>query len=120
MPLYLYKNEETGEVVEILQTMDETHEYERDGIKWQRVWQNPQISFDTKIDPNSRRQFLEKTSKPGTYGDLLDRAAELSERRAAERGGIDPLKQKSEEDYSKTRGGRKLFKRPEDINIEIG
>lgn len=120
MPLYSFKNEETGEIVEILQGMNDEHVFERDGIRWNRVWHNPQISFDTKIDPNSHRQFMDKTSKKGTYGDLMDRAAELSERRAVQNGGIDPLKQKSEEQYSKERGGRKIPKKLSDLDIQIG
>lgn len=121
MPLYSYSNpEDPEEVVEILQGMNDEHTYSCNGVKWSRVWLNPQIAIDTKIDPNSERQWLEKTAKPGTLGDLMDRSKELSERRAAERGGIDPIKVKAEEDYSKKRKGRKLPGQVKDATITIG
>ena len=49
--------------------------------------------------------------KKDTVGGLMDRSAELSDKRAKEAGGIDPVKQKYFEDYSKNRRG---FKHPSD------
>jgi hypothetical protein len=43
----------------------------------------------------------------GTVGDLLDYSAELSERRAEANGGVDPIKKKALENYSKKTGGKK-------------
>ena len=45
----------------------------------------------------------------GSYGDLMDRSKEMSQKRAAENGGVDPIKQKYLENYSKERGGKKHF-----------
>jgi hypothetical protein len=45
----------------------------------------------------------------GTYGDLLDYSAELSEKRAS-KDGEDPLKRKYFEEYKKKRGGKKHLK----------
>ena len=76
MPLYLYENKETGEVVEVLQSMSEVHEYNgEDGTEkglWRRVFVNPNMSFDTKVDPWSSESFRASTvGKNDTYGELL-------------------------------------------------
>lgn len=107
MPLYIYTNEETGEVKEVLQSMNEEHTYEENGVKWKRIWTIPQGSIDANIDPFSLTQFKEKTNKKDSVGSLIDRAKELSEKRAAKSGGKDPLKQKWFKDYSKKRHGKR-------------
>lgn len=95
MPLYSYINDSTGEIVELLQSIHDQHRYIIDGEEWRRIWNVPQISIDTKIDPFSSKQFLEKTSNGGTIGDLWDRSKELSYLRA-EKEGFDPIKAKFE------------------------
>ena len=110
MPLYLYENKETGEVSEVLQGMNDTHEYQgEDGSEeglWRRVYVNPNMSTDTKLDPFSESSFRASTvGKNDTYGQLFERSAEASEMRAQQAGGIDPVKQKSYENYrNKTNG----------------
>lgn len=105
MPYYLY--ESGGVVKEIFQHMNEEHSYEENGIKWNRVFCVPQSNIDTKIDPFSSREFSEKTGKKsGTYGDLLDRSKELSEKRKGN-SNYDPIQRKHWEDYSKKRRGIK-------------
>jgi hypothetical protein len=47
------------------------------------------------------------TNKPGTIGDLWDRSAELSAKRADKNGGIDPVKEQYFKDYSEKRNGQK-------------
>jgi predicted nucleic acid-binding Zn ribbon protein len=38
MPIYLYQNPETDEVLEVLQGMNDKHEYfDEQGIEWKRV-----------------------------------------------------------------------------------
>jgi hypothetical protein len=111
MPLYLYENKETGEVLEVLQGMNDTHEYQgEDGSEeglWRRVYVNPNMSTDTKIDPFSSSSFRSSTlNKNDTYGQLFERSAEASEMRAQQAGGIDPVKQKSYDDYSKMTNGK--------------
>jgi len=91
MPLFLYSHPETGETIELLQSCHEEHSYTFAGVKWDRVWTVPQISMDTKIDPNNPRQFLDKTAKGGKLGELWDRAGDLSHERADKNGGVDPL-----------------------------
>ena len=111
MPLYLYENEETGEVLEVLQGMNDTHEYngedESEKGLWRRVYVNPNMSTDTKMDPFSSSSFRASTlGKNDTYGQLFERSAEASEMRAQQAGGIDPVKQKSYDDYSKMTNGK--------------
>ena len=111
MPLYLYENVETGEISEILQSMNDVHEYHgKDGSEqglWRRVYVNPTLSFDTKMDAFDSKSFVASTvNKNDTYGDLQNRAAEASEIRAGKNGGIDPVKEKYYKDYNKKTNGK--------------
>jgi len=111
MPLYLYENEETGEVVEVLQGMTELHEYHgtngREKGLWRRVYVNPNIATDTKLDPFDKKSFIKSTvGKNDTYGDLQNRAAEASEARAQKYGGKDPVKEKYYAEYNKMTNGK--------------
>jgi hypothetical protein len=107
MPLYTYENPDTGETVDVLQSMNEEHSYtDQNGLKWKRVYQIPNASIDSQIDPNSSTAFIDATkNKKGTYGDLLDKSRELSEKRAKTYGGSDPIKEKFFKDYSSNRNG---------------
>lgn len=108
MPIYLYQNPKTEEVVEVIQSMKEPHIFiDEDGLEWKRLWTVPQASIDTQLDAFSHRQFVEKTRNGGTMGDLWDRSRELSEKRADKVGGEDPLKRKYIKQYEKERGGVK-------------
>ena len=99
MPEYIYEHPETGEKITVWQTIHEAHEYEVDGVAYNRVYTVPNASIDTKIDPFSQKEFREK-AKASTIGDLWDQSAEASEKRT-EKLGHDPVKQKHFEDYSK-------------------
>ena len=136
MPLYLYENKETGEVVEVLQGMKEFHEYNgidnREKGLWRRVYANPILSSDTKVDVFDQKSFVNSTvGKNDTYGDLFERSAEASAKRA-ERYGKDPIKEKKFAEYSKMTNGtvhpeqqKEKFKKALDkankagINIEL-
>lgn len=111
MPLYTYFNSETEEYRDIVQKMNDVKEYfgeNGDETSWKRIFTVPNASFDSKIDPFKASEFARKTgSKKGTYGDLLDKSAELSQQRADITGGADPVKAKYFENYSKTRRGAK-------------
>lgn len=107
MPIYLYEHPKTKKVKEIVQTMNEPHVYEENGITWNRVFTVPQASIDANIDPFNQQQFIDKTgSKNGSVGDVWDRSAELSAKRAEKAGGVDPIKEKYYKKYSKTRKGK--------------
>lgn len=107
MPLYTYKNPETGDLIDVLQSMNEKHSYiDENGLEWKRVFQVPNASIDSQIDPHSNTAFIDATkNKKGTYGDLLDKSKELSEKRAKTYGGSDPIKEKFFKDYSAQRNG---------------
>lgn len=111
MPVYTYKRKSTDEYIDIIQSMNDKHEYfgqDGDQDDWIRVFYSPCASIDSHIDPFSSKQFADKTgNKKGTYGDLLDRSAEMSNRRADLAGGRDPVKEKYYENYSKERKGAK-------------
>ena len=110
MPIYLYENEKTGEVIEIFQGMNDRHEYHginnREKGLWRRVFVNPELSLDTKVDPFNKKSFVNSTAKKNdTYGDLFDRSAEASAKRA-ERYGKDPIKEKHYAEYNKMTNGK--------------
>jgi len=108
MPEYLYQNPETGEVISVIQGIDEEHTYEEEGKTFDRVFTVPNASIDSNVDPFSAQQFTEKTKNmKGTMGDIWDYSKELSKRRKEVTGGEDPIKKKAEKDYSQKRRGLK-------------
>jgi thymidylate synthase len=108
MPIYLFKNPKTGKIVSVFQQMNEEHVYSEDGIKYERVFTVPNAQIDADIDVDSSEKFIEKTGKmKGTLGEIWDYSQELSNKRAEKNGGIDPVRQKAEEKYSKKRRGMK-------------
>jgi len=108
MPIYVYKHPEKEEYIEVLQGMNDEHAYEQDGLAWERVFLAPNASIDSDVDPFSGRQFVETTAaKKGTMGDMMDYSKELSMKRAAKNGGVDPVKEKYYKKYSDARNGTK-------------
>jgi hypothetical protein len=109
MPIYSFINNKTGEIVEIIQSMNEKHEYKGTSGKeldWERIFHIPSASIDTKQDPFNSNQYLDRTkAKRGTYGNMLDYSKELSDKRASLNGGVDPIKEKYYQNYSKERKG---------------
>ena len=118
MPIYIYKNPDTEECIEIIQTMSEEHIYvDEFGLEWKRVFTVPHASIDTKNDAWSHNDFVEKTGKmKGTVGDVLDYSAELSEQRAQSDGKEDPVKRKAFDDYKKQTGKQHLSDRKKVID----
>ena len=106
MPFYLF--EFNGVQKEVLLGMNDVKQYtDEDGNKWTRVYLIPQASANTKIDPFSAADFVNKTGqKKGTIGDLWDKSAELSNIRE-DKMGKDHVKEKFYSDYSKSRQGQK-------------
>ena len=106
MPIYLYKNPVTGKVKEIVQRMNEAHVYEEDGVRFERLFTIPSASIDQNID--TAQKFVEKTANMrGTLGEIWDYSQELSDKRAKDNGGVDPMREKAENNYSKKRKGMK-------------
>lgn len=105
--MYSFSHPETGEVRDIFFNMEDSpKEYvDETGLQWIREYSAPELNTQGTIDPWSNADFVNKTAGKGTMGDLLDRSAELSEKRAQERGGVDPVKEKYYKQYSKDRKG---------------
>ena len=68
MPQYIFENPKTGETVEVYQSMKEVHEYERDGVKWNRIFTVPQASVDSKFNCWSSHDFVRKTANKKEIG----------------------------------------------------
>ena len=108
MPIYIYRNPVTEDLIEIFQSMNEDHVYiDEDGLEWKREFTTSQLNTVGSFDPWSSNDFVSKSSEKDTVGDRMDRSAELSEKRADQNGGVDPIKQKYFKEYSKKRGGSK-------------
>jgi hypothetical protein len=107
MPIYIFEHPKTKKQIELIQGMNEKHEYvDGKGIKWNRIFSKPNAAVDTEIDPFSYTDFVNKTNnKKGTVGDLWDKSAELSDKRA-KKVGKDPVKAKAITDYRKKCQGR--------------
>lgn len=119
--IYLFKNPNTEEVIEIEQNMNDPHKFiDNNGLEWDRIFTIPHAFITEKVDPYSANQFMNKTQSNGQkLGDLYERSKELSEIRAEKNGGVDPLKLKSEEAYSAKRKGRKIPKKLSDLDLTI-
>jgi len=107
MPIYIFKNPNTGKSVLIPQAMNDLHKYSEGGVEFERVFTSPNTRFDSEVDPFSEKQFVEKTGKmKGTLGDIWDYSKEMSEKRE-KIAGQDKVKGKAEDKYSKKRRGMK-------------
>jgi len=79
---------------------------DHEGQKWRRMPTMPQANSDSQaIDAFCQRQFTEKTGKmKGNWGQLNDFSAEMSEKRAQQAGGLDPVKEKYFDNQKKLTG----------------
>lgn len=121
MPEYLFQNPDTGEIISVIQGINEDHDYSEDGKVFERVFTVPNASIDSEVDPFSVQQFTDKTkSMKGTMGDMWDYSKELSEKRKQINGGEDPIRKKAEKEYSEKRKGMKYQEkaRPSQIKID--
>lgn len=124
-PIYLFENESTGEVKEVLQSMNEPRVYFEDGVQWRHVFTVPNAASNSQIDPFSSNQFIEKTGKQkGKMRDLYEQSQEMSERRKQITGGIDPVQRAYFDDYQKKVGKKHLSDRPmiietKDIKVDF-
>ena len=114
--IYQFKNKNTGKIIDVVMSMREYKHYRGENNNedfWERVYDAPQVNTGNAkvIDPFDKRSFVNKTGNmKGTYGDLLDYSAELSERRASKIGGEDPLKRKYFDEYKKKTNGKRHIK----------
>ena len=110
MPLYQYINDNTGETIEIIQGINDVHEYfDESGWQWRRVFTAPQVSTIGKFDAWKPRDFVEKTGNmKGTVNDLWQKSEELSQERAEKNDGVDPIKQKKLDNFKKQTGKKHM------------
>jgi len=102
MPYYLFSNPDSGEVREIFFHMNDEKIYiDENGLKWDREFTVPQASIDVNIDPYSKRAFMDKTNKVGTFGEMFDLSKELSEKRGGKKN--DPVKKDFQKDWKNKR-----------------
>jgi len=109
MPVYIYENPKTKDVIEIIQSVNDEHIYiDKNGLKWNRIFTVPQVGIDTKLDAfSTSKEFAEKTrNKKDNVGQLWDRSKELSEKRK-DKFGEDKLKNAYLDKWSKKRKGKK-------------
>lgn len=117
--IYQYRNPETGQIVEVIQGMNDKHVYKENGIIFDRIWLPAQIAMQGfKVDPFNVKDFVKKTDKPGTVGEVMDRAEEWRDKRIAKEG-YDQFAIDDEAKYSKARRGLKIPKKLEDISVEV-
>lgn len=122
MPEYLFINpDDPEEIVSVHQSMKEEHKYEANGKAWSREYTVPKANIDSRINPESQSEFVDKTAnKKGTMGDLWDVSQEMSERRKDIYGGKDPVAQKHYESYSQKRNGMKHNSDPANLEVSKG
>ena len=108
---YNFIHKVTGETKEVEMPMSDYKLYKGENGQdegWQRVYDAPQVNIGNyvakKVNPWDNNQFIERTGKmKGTYGDLQDYSAQMSEKRAKESPtGEDPVKRKHFDDKPKT------------------
>ena len=113
--LYKFENTETGEAIEVEMSMKDYEPYKGpsgDDKRWQRIYEAPQInmgvSTSKSIDAWDNNSFVNRTKEmKGSYGELLDPAEDLSNKRAKDSlTGEDPVKRKYLNKYSSERGGK--------------
>jgi len=94
MPIYRYKHPKSGKVVEIIQKMTDRHEYcDENGTQYERVFENPNLSKDTIINPFSKNDFINKAhDKKMNVGEMWDLSKDLSNKRK-QIDGKDKIKQ---------------------------
>ena len=122
MPVYTYINpEDPKDIVEIVQSMSDTHEYEKDGVKWDRMWEKTKFNREgsSKIDAFDKKRFVDKTGKmTGTYGDVLDYSKELSEERKSKMG-YDHEQKKFFKNFEKEKGYKHHKARPKKLENDF-
>jgi len=90
--------------MEVVQKMNDLHEFiDKKGVRWSRIFVNPCSSADTRADPWSHKDWMRRTNKRMTAGEMMDEAAQLSEKRAKD-AGVDHVKKKIFDDYEKKTG----------------
>lgn len=109
MAIYIFQNPQNeNDIIEIIMSVNDSHEFSKDGIKWNRIFTvpNASVSSSTNLNPNDSKAFVELTkNKKGSYGDLLDLSKELSQKREKQMGK-DAIREQNFKEYSDKRNGK--------------
>jgi hypothetical protein len=116
MPNYLFRKED-GSIIELFFSMKEAPRIgERiildDFTKAIRLASIPSFKQGLPNDIYDIDKLAQFSTPHETIGDTMERSRELSHKRAEENGGIDPIKRKFFDNYSKERKGKK---HPKDV-----
>lgn len=98
--------------------MNDPHEFiDEKGVKYLRLFVNPNASIDTRVDPWSKKDWMKRTNKRMTVGEMMDESAQLSAKREKQ-SGVDPIKQKVFSDYEKKTGKKHPDNKPNRIETK--
>lgn len=120
MPIYIYKNPDKEEYVEVVQSMKEDHVwFDSKGKQWERVYLIPNAAINSRLDGSQENFNSYFENKKGTLGDAFDASKEAAEKRKS-LYGKDPVQEKFFKDYSASRKGLKHVKDKSDTpNIVV-
>ena len=106
MPHYSFQNPNNPEEIkDVFFHMLEDKKYIENDIEWLRVFLPISGRVDTRIDPFSKKRFMEKTKTSRTVGEIADRSEEMGQKRA-NKLGYDPHKENYYKRYEKKTGGK--------------
>ncbi len=116
MPIYIFQNDKTGEIKEVVQKMKDSHKIKG----WTRIFVNPQMSVDAILDPFDAQAWNRRTSgkKGVTIGEMMEYSGELSDKRA-KIAGSDPFKDKVIDDYERRTHRKHSSKIPKSLEIDL-
>ena len=102
MPTYLFKHPDSGETVEIVQKMNDPHDYtDENNVKWDRIFLSPNTSVgDNLINADTTQDEFVKKTKEKNYnlGEMWNLSRELSAKRKRV-AGVDHVKEKTKKEY---------------------
>jgi hypothetical protein len=115
MPVLEFHNEESGKTISVLvkqsEPIESFHRQTVDGVVYKRVYAAPLAGKDMRPSADATQNDFDRmvSGKRGlTVGDAWDTAKDLSDKRAAKNGGIDPKKEEFYRDYQKKTGGKHM------------
>ncbi len=109
MPVHDFRNPVTDEVTSVYVPANaQTHEHQTqiiNGQIYKRVWDSFNLAISTAQNDGTRTDFQRATEgKKMSVGDMYDMSAEMSAKRAALAGGIDPIKQTTYDKFERENG----------------
>lgn len=111
MPVYDFHHAETNHTISVLvpltATDKERAQQVQDGKVYKRVYAAPLAAKDLNPKDGTLSDYRRTTGEKNlTVGEAWEASREMSERRAAQHGGKDPVKEQFYRDYEKTNHGK--------------